>query len=64
MKKFLLILLGCSLLLSACNQPLSVAPTIRCICSMAVANFMRMVKGEEWKHIIFSNPFMSYSKAF
>lgn len=49
---------------SACNQPLSVAPTIRCICSMAVANFMRMVKGEEWKHIIFSNPFMSYSKAF
>lgn len=49
---------------SACNQPLSVAPTIRCVCSMAVANFMRMVKGEDWKHIIFANPFMSYTKAF
>lgn len=42
---------------SACNQPLSVAPTIRCICGAAVANFMRMVKGEPWKHIITMNPF-------
>ncbi len=49
---------------SACNQPLSVAPTIRCICGMAVANFMRMVKNEDWHHIIFANPFAGFVKAF
>lgn len=49
---------------SACNQPLSIAPTIRCMCGMAVANFMRMVKGEDWKHIIFANPFTCFVKAY
>lgn len=49
---------------SACNQPLSVAPTIRYVCSIAVANFMRMVKGEPWKHTVFANPFTVFSKAY
>lgn len=42
---------------SACNQPLSVAPTIRCIVGIAVANFMNMVKGNKWNHISIFNPF-------
>lgn len=49
---------------SACNQPLSVAPTIRYVCALAVANFMKMVKGEPWKHVIFANPFAVFSKSY
>ena len=42
---------------SACNEPLSVAPTIRSIVSLGVANFMNVVKGKPWKHLILFNPF-------
>lgn len=49
---------------SACNQPLSVAPTIRCIVGLAVANFMQMVKGEKWHHIILHNPFACQIQCF
>ena len=38
--------------MSACNVTLSVAPTIRMICSLGVANFINFAKGEHLKKFI------------
>ena len=45
---------------SACNVPLSVATTIRIICSLGVANFINFAKGEELQKFmqINTHPFM------
>jgi len=37
---------------SACNVTLSVAPTIRMVCSLGVANFINFVKGNQLKKFI------------
>jgi len=42
---------------SACNITLSVAPTVRMICSVGVANFMNFVKGAKIKKFIEINAF-------
>lgn len=49
---------------SACNQPLSVAPTIRAIVSICIANFMQFAKGQEWRHIALVNPFRNTIVAY
>ena len=43
--------------LSACNVALSVAPTVRMICSAGTANFMNFVKGAKIKKFIEINAF-------
>lgn len=44
---------------SACNVALSVAPTVRVICSMGVANFMHFVNKDrsQFKKMILADPF-------
>ncbi|MCL2853809.1 MAG: ThiF family adenylyltransferase [Defluviitaleaceae bacterium] len=42
---------------SACNVTLSVAPTIRMICSLGVANFVNFTKGKELKKLILIDAF-------
>ena len=37
---------------SACNVTLSVAPTVRIICSLGAANFVNFVKGEKLRKFI------------
>jgi len=49
---------------SACNVTLSVAPTIRMICSLGVANFINFVKGEELKKFIQIDAFKFVLDAF
>ena len=44
--------------MSACNVVLSVAPTIRVICSLAMSNFMNFVNGKELKKLVICNPFV------
>ena len=45
---------------SACNMPLSVAPTVRIICGLGIANFMNFVNRGELKKLIEIHAF-SYS---
>lgn len=42
---------------SACNLPLSVAPTVRVICSLGVANFMNYITRNLLKTMVLSDPF-------
>lgn len=42
---------------TACNVEIGVAPTVRIICAVGVANFMNFVRGKELKHIILSDAF-------
>jgi len=49
---------------SACNVTLSVAPTIRMICSLGVANFINFVKGEKLKKFIQIDAFSFVLDAF
>jgi molybdopterin/thiamine biosynthesis adenylyltransferase len=49
---------------SACNVTLSVAPTIRMICSLGVANFVNFVKGAELKKFIQIDAFNFVLDAF
>lgn len=42
---------------SACNVTLSVAPTVRMVCALGVANFTNFVKGGELKKTILINAF-------
>jgi molybdopterin/thiamine biosynthesis adenylyltransferase len=42
---------------SACNVTLSVAPTVRVICSLGVANFINFAKGEALKKFIQTDAF-------
>ena len=49
---------------SACNVTLSVAPTIRTICSLGVANFVNFVKGEGLKKLILMDAFNFTLDAF
>ena len=49
---------------SACNITLSVAPTIRTICSLGVANFINFVKGEKLKKFIQIDAFNFVLDAF
>jgi len=49
---------------SACNVTLSVAPTIRMICSLGVANFINFVKGEKLKKFIQIDAFKFVLDAF
>ena len=48
----------------ACNQELSIAPTVRNICNNAVANFMNFVKGRPLKKVILMNSFEFFMDAF
>lgn len=45
---------------SACNIELSVAPTVRQMCTYVVANFMNFVKGNKLKNIILFDTFDFY----
>ena len=49
---------------SACNVALSVAPTVRTICSLGVSNFMNFVKGVEIKKMILMDAFSFTLDAF
>jgi molybdopterin/thiamine biosynthesis adenylyltransferase len=49
---------------SACNVTLSVAPTIRVICSLGVANFVNFVNGEGLKKLILIDTFGFVLDAF
>ena len=49
---------------SACNVTLSVAPTIRMICSSGVANFVNFIKGEKIKKLILIDAFKFTLDAF
>ncbi|MEG1553996.1 MAG: ThiF family adenylyltransferase [Rikenellaceae bacterium] len=49
---------------SACNSPLSVAPTIRSIVAYGVSNFMNFVKGKSLKTLIVTYPFDYVVDAF
>jgi len=49
---------------SACNVTLSVAPTIRVICSLGVANFINFVKGKKLRKFIQIDAFKFILDAF
>ena len=49
---------------SACNVTLSVAPTVRMICSLGVANFVNFVKGNGLKKLILIDAFGFVLDAF
>ena len=49
---------------SACNVTLSVAPTVRMICSLGVANFVNFIKGEKLKKLILIDAFRFVLDAF
>jgi tRNA A37 threonylcarbamoyladenosine dehydratase len=49
---------------SACNVTLSVAPTVRVICSLGVANFVNFVKGENLRKFIQIDAFNFVLDAF
>jgi len=49
---------------SACNVTLSVAPTIRMICSLGVANFVNFAKGAELKKFVQMDAFSFMLDAF
>lgn len=49
---------------SACNVSLAVAPTIRVICSLGVANFMNYWNDKELKKIIVCNPYIPAIEAY
>ena len=49
---------------TACNLEMSIAPTVRDICSKAVANFMVWLKGGNLKKVIFTNSFSFDLQAF
>ena len=42
---------------SACNVTLSVAPTVRMVCALGVANFINFVKGSRLKKMILVDAF-------
>lgn len=48
----------------ACNQELSIAPTVRNICNNAVANFMNFVKGRGLRKVILTHSFNFFTDAF
>ena len=50
--------------MSACNVTLSVAPTIRMICSLGAANFVNFVKGDNLKKFIQIDAFKFILDAF
>jgi len=50
--------------LSACNLPLSVAPTIRAICALGVSNFVNFAKGKGLKKLILIDAFNYTLDAF
>ena len=49
---------------SACNVTLSVAPTVRIICSLGVTNFINFVKGDGLKKLILIDAFGFMLDAF
>lgn len=49
---------------TACGSTLSVCPTLRAICALAVANFTNFVKGEGIKKYIIADPFNFILDAF
>ena len=49
---------------SACNITLSVAPTVRTVCSLGVANFVNFVKGDGIKKFIQIDAFKFMLDAF
>jgi molybdopterin/thiamine biosynthesis adenylyltransferase len=50
--------------MSACNVTLSVAPTVRMICSLGIANFVNFVKGDGIKKLILMDAFSFALDAF
>lgn len=49
---------------SACNLELSIAPTVRDICSKAVVNFINFAKGGQLMKVVTSNPWRWMDDAF
>ena len=49
---------------NACNMELSVAPTVRDICTKAVVNFVNFAKGKKLMGVVTSNPWGWMSDAF
>ena len=49
---------------SACNVTLSVAPTVRVVCSLGVANFVNFVKGAGLKKFVQIDAFSFVLDAF
>jgi glutamyl-tRNA reductase len=49
---------------SACNLELSIAPTVRDICSKAVVNFINFAKGGQLMKVVTSNPWNWFGDAF
>lgn len=49
---------------SACNMELSIAPTVRDICSKAVVNFINFAKGGQLRKVVLSNPWAWFDEAF
>lgn len=49
---------------SACNLELSIAPTVRDICSKAVINFINFTKGGVLMKVVTSNPWKWFGDAF
>ena len=49
---------------SACNLELSIAPTVRDICSKAVVNFINFAKGGRLMKVVTSNPWQWIGDAF
>lgn len=49
---------------TACNIEMGVAPTVRIICSLGIANFMNFIRGKELKKLILADAFAFNFSAF
>lgn len=49
---------------TACNIEMGVAPTVRIICSLGVANFMNFIRGKELKKLILADAFAFEFEAY
>lgn len=49
---------------TACNIEMGVAPTVRIICSLGMANFMNFIRGKELKKLILADAFSFDFSAF
>ncbi len=49
---------------TACNIEMGVAPTVRIICSLGIANFMNFIRGKELKKLILADAFAFDFSAF
>lgn len=49
---------------TACNIEMGVAPTVRIICSLGVANFMNFIRGKDMKKLILADAFAFEFEAY